>query len=98
MKRIRWMLVAATGVLLGGCAHHPVDCAIGLPWADCLPGTAGYSNGIGGQVVSNDDAQCRSYGLTFGTGDYGQCRATLDAQHGAAARAALGTPPVPLPR
>lgn len=40
--------------LLGGCstvgpgfANHPGDCAIGIPWADCLPGTRGYANGGG---------------------------------------------------
>ena len=87
------MVGALVGVTaLGGCAHHPVDCAVGFAWADCLPGTAGYTNGVGGQAVSRDDTQCRSYGLTYGTGDYAQCRATLDVQHGAAARAALGTP------
>jgi hypothetical protein len=32
---------------LAGCAHHPVDCAIGVPWSDCLEGTAGYNNGGG---------------------------------------------------
>jgi hypothetical protein len=25
-----------------GMAHHPIDCAIGIPWGDCLPGTGGY--------------------------------------------------------
>lgn len=40
--------------LLGGCstvgpgfANHPADCSIGVPWADCLPGTRGYENGGG---------------------------------------------------
>lgn len=44
-------LVAA---LLAGCssvgpgfANHPADCAIGIAWADCLPGTRGYANGGG---------------------------------------------------
>ncbi|WP_125469824.1 hypothetical protein [Caballeronia telluris] len=30
-----------------GFANHPADCAIGIPWADCLPGTRGYANGGG---------------------------------------------------
>jgi hypothetical protein len=30
-----------------GFANHPADCAIGVPWADCLPGTRGYANGGG---------------------------------------------------
>ena len=34
-------------LFLAGCAHHPLDCAIGLPWSDCLPGTAGYTNSAG---------------------------------------------------
>ena len=95
MKHTAPLILAVSLLALGGCAHHPVDCAIGLPWADCLPGTAGYANGVGGQAASNDDAQCRSYGLTFGTADYAQCRANLDAQHAALARAAFSTPPKP---
>lgn len=47
--------LAMIGVaLLGGCssvgpgfANHPGDCALGIPWADCLPGTRGYANGGG---------------------------------------------------
>lgn len=35
-----------------------------------------------------DDRQCRSYGLTFGTWDYAQCRIALSAQH-------RGIPPAP---
>lgn len=34
----------AACLLMGGCAHHPLDCALGIAWADCLPGTSGYSN------------------------------------------------------
>jgi len=30
-----------------GFADHPADCAIGIAWADCLPGTRGYANGGG---------------------------------------------------
>jgi hypothetical protein len=40
--------------LLNGCssvgpglANHPGDCALGISWADCLPGTRGYANGGG---------------------------------------------------
>lgn len=28
-----------------GLKNHPIDCAVGFAWADCLPGTAGYVNG-----------------------------------------------------
>ncbi|WP_060415415.1 hypothetical protein [Burkholderia ubonensis] len=47
-------LAAIVVALLGGCssvgpgfANHPADCALGIPWADCLPGTRGYANGGG---------------------------------------------------
>jgi hypothetical protein len=30
-----------------GFANHPADCALGIAWADCLPGTPGYANGGG---------------------------------------------------
>jgi hypothetical protein len=49
--------------LLSGCsdvgpglAHHPLDCAIGFPWADCLAGTPGYNNG-GGQETRAEEAR-----------------------------------------
>jgi hypothetical protein len=48
-------VLAALSLLLGcssvgpGFINHPGDCAIGIPWADCLPGTPGYNNG-GGRV------------------------------------------------
>ena len=39
-----------------GCmSHHPVDCALGIPWSGCLEGTAGYINGVGKRI--NEDAQ-----------------------------------------
>ncbi len=38
---------------LTGCAHHPADCAIGIPWSDCLEGTAGYNNGGGSETRLN---------------------------------------------
>lgn len=75
---MRKLLVCVAGLFLTGCVHHPVDCAIGVPWGDCLPGTAGYSNGGGDHSVQNTDAQCRSYGLVFGTADYAKCRSDLD--------------------
>jgi hypothetical protein len=58
-------LIAASAViaLLGACisvgpgfANHPVDCAVGIAWADCLPGTKGYANG-GGSVHRKDAAE-----------------------------------------
>jgi|GEM_PF-2733100 hypothetical protein len=41
------ILVVVFLTILAGCAHHPADCAIGVPWSDCLEGTAGYNNGGG---------------------------------------------------
>ena len=40
-------LRVALALSLSACAHHPADCAIGVPWSDCLAGTAGYNNGGG---------------------------------------------------
>jgi hypothetical protein len=39
-----------------GLANHPLDCAAGFKWADCLPGTAGYNNG-GGQLTRAEEAK-----------------------------------------
>jgi len=54
MKTRKLLTIAGVLALLGGCstvgpglANHPGDCAIGVPWADCLPGTRGYANGGG---------------------------------------------------
>ena len=43
-QRIATLTLLSATLLLGGCAHHPLDCAMGIAWADCLPGTSGYSN------------------------------------------------------
>jgi hypothetical protein len=34
-----------------------------------------------GTFADVDDKQCRSYGLTFGSHDYADCRIRLSAQH-----------------
>jgi len=67
MKRLV-MLISA---LLCGCssagpglANHPLDCAIGVTWGDCLPGTAGYRNGGGQQTKSEQVTQKKD---TIGT-------------------------------
>jgi hypothetical protein len=56
MSRHNILSVAITALAVFACSsvgpgfkNHPADCAIGVPWADCLPGTAGYANG-GGRV------------------------------------------------
>ncbi len=60
MSRVKIILIC---VVLSGCssvgpgfANHPIDCAVGVEWADCLPGTAGYENG-GGQLYKEQEAQ-----------------------------------------
>lgn len=74
------LTVALLGIaLLGGCANHPVDCAVGIYHSDCLPGTAGYENPD--KFAAVDDQQCRSYGLAPGTSQYADCRLRLSAQH-----------------
>jgi hypothetical protein len=40
-------LLEACSTVGPGFANHPADCAIGIAWADCLPGTNGYANGGG---------------------------------------------------
>src|SRR5437016_2284002 len=45
-----------------GFANHPVDCAMGFKWADCLPGTAGYENG-GGQLTRAEENKQQITGI-----------------------------------
>ena len=82
-----WMAVVA-GVMLAGCANHPMDCATGLvAWDDCLPGTKGYAirqeslknlAAAQQQQANMDDAQCQSYGAKPGTDTYVNCRVQLN--------------------
>jgi len=56
MKNI--VIALALCAALAGCAenggfgfkNHPVDCAFGYAHDDCLPGTAGYSSGVGAGI------------------------------------------------
>ncbi|CAG9190233.1 TPA: hypothetical protein QDA96_002036 [Burkholderia vietnamiensis] len=59
----KFIAVSAVIALLEGCssvgpgfANHPADCALGIPWADCLPGTKGYANG-GGSLHRKEAAE-----------------------------------------
>jgi hypothetical protein len=47
------------------------------------PGVGAATTGRGepSDFADVDDKQCRSYGLTFGTRDYADCRIRLSAQH-----------------
>ena len=65
-KQVTLLCVVITAVLLGGCSsvgpgfkNHPVDCGVGIPLADCLPGTAGYANG-GGDVHRKEQTRQQS--------------------------------------
>lgn len=78
--KIRGVLKALAALaMLGGCANHPVDCAVGFHHADCLPGTPGYDNPD--KFSAADDRQCQSYGLKPGTKDYSDCRIKLSDRH-----------------
>jgi hypothetical protein len=83
-------LVALSGVLLAGCAHHPLDCAAGFYHEDCLPGTRAYEQQRqrAEQDALRDEATCKSYGLAYGTEQYVSCRMNLTNQRAASARAA----------
>ncbi len=37
-----------------GFKNHPLDCAMGVRWPDCRPGTLGYENGGGSDYRKND--------------------------------------------
>ncbi len=65
MKMWSWGLLFGVGAFLSACSdvgpglkNHPIDCAIGIPWSDCLPGTAGYNNG-GGSATRAAEAKER---------------------------------------
>jgi hypothetical protein len=73
------LISTAALAVLSACAHHPVDCAIGFYHADCLPGTAGYSDP--NDYASEDDKNCKSYGLAFGSTEYAACRVQFTQQH-----------------
>jgi hypothetical protein len=77
-----------------GFAGHPLDCAVGFMHADCQPGTAGYqaienSRAAAQAQTANDDAYCRSLGVSPGSDGYVQCRMNLDNQRMANKRAVV---------
>ncbi len=76
----RWRMgIIVLGVVLGGCANHPLDCAVGFHHSDCLPGTAGYDNP--NKFAAVDNQQCRSYGFKPGTDAYANCMLKLTEMH-----------------
>ncbi|PTT31883.1 hypothetical protein [Pseudomonas sp. HMWF021] len=81
------LLSGALMVLVAGCSNHPMECALGTPRADCLPGTKGYAErqrradqaeAVEAARNATDDAKCRSYGAVPGTDTYVNCRVQLD--------------------
>ncbi|MBT8519248.1 hypothetical protein G6734_00070 [Polynucleobacter paneuropaeus] len=38
------IITAGCSAIGPGFTNHPVDCAAGINWDDCLPGTPGYNN------------------------------------------------------
>ena len=84
MKRL---ILLAMIALMSGCANHPMECALGTPRADCLPGTSGYIERQRRQSEAADDRaskealddqKCRSYGAVPGSDAYVSCRVQLE--------------------
>jgi hypothetical protein len=80
------------GVFRGGClpgtvgpaAASPAPVSPGPPSSYTMPSGAGsptVGRGDPSDFADVDDKQCRSYGLTFGSHDYADCRIRLSAQH-----------------
>ncbi|HLX29703.1 MAG TPA: hypothetical protein VKV24_14575 [Casimicrobiaceae bacterium] len=62
-----------------GLANHPLDCAMGIAWADCQPGTAGYRNG-GGQQTKAQEQQQHEDAIRAQFGDVAaQCKHEFEA-------------------
>lgn len=55
--------------------------AVANPGTGPGAGAANVGRGEPSDFAAVDDRQCRSYGLTFGTRDYADCRIRLSAQH-----------------
>ena len=77
MNRVGVLILA---LILSGCANHPVDCAIGFAWYDCLPGTAGYRQNVSriSATMESDYTRCVNYGFKEGTPDFARCIQAID--------------------
>ena len=62
-----------------GLAHHPLDCAIGIAWADCLAGTPGYNNGGGQQTRAEEAKQQSTVIAAQAHGDAAQCASDMQS-------------------
>ncbi|MFM0140076.1 hypothetical protein [Caballeronia grimmiae] len=82
MKVGVWSGIALTAWMFGcssvgpGFANHPADCGIGIPWADCLPGTRGYANGGGSYHREAAKAQSDALSAKFDDASK-QCNADM---------------------
>src|ERR1700682_2940571 len=76
------VMLEACSAVGPGFANHPADCAIGIAWADCLPGTRGYANGGGSlhrkEAADAAKAQRDALGAQFDA-VYKQCAADMSA-------------------
>lgn len=85
MNAVKTALSIAVCLISAGCssvgpglANHPLDCAMGIKWADCLPGTAGYNNG-GGQVTRSEEMRHQNETIAFEIKSVrDQCKAELE--------------------
>lgn len=84
---MKFIVLFVLMTMVVGCANHPMECALGTPRADCLPGTNGYVERqrritATAEELSTkelvDDRKCRSYGAVPGTDAYVNCRVQLD--------------------
>ncbi|HEX3573979.1 MAG TPA: hypothetical protein VHU42_05190 [Rhodopila sp.] len=73
----------APGTPLPASASPPLAApAAASPTVSAAPAGAGaVGRGDPSAFADVDDRQCRSYGLSFGTRDYADCRIRLSAQH-----------------
>jgi hypothetical protein len=75
--------ILALLLTLGACSDspHPMDCLTGLvAWANCPPGTKGYSeHQANAETIENSEIErCEGYGFIPGTDAFSQCRMNLD--------------------
>ena len=70
---------AESSAAISPAAAKPAAVSPGV--APVSPAPVVVSRGDPGAFAEADDKQCRSYGLTFGSRDYADCRIRLSAQH-----------------
>jgi hypothetical protein len=85
MKRCAIAIVCGVVAGASGCsttgpglAHHPLDCAMGVRWADCQPGTPGYNNGGGQQTRAQELVEHRVATRSREEALASQCKASYE--------------------